>query len=146
MSKSNTPPKLLLQFFRWYCHQDFAEDIEGDLLERFDRITEEKGIRLAKWRFTKDVIKLFRPGIIKQFNGGYKLSNYDMFRNNFKIMLRNLIKRKSYATINVLGPSAGYDFSVKHQLPVFMLLREADGFVEKISPAFIDYISKQNQP
>lgn len=108
----HTPPQLFLSFFRWYCHPDFAEDIEGDLIERFERRVDEKGIRLAQWRFTKDVIMLFRPGIIKKFNGGYKLSNYDMFRNNFKIMLRNLIKRKSYAIINILGLTLGITFAV----------------------------------
>ena len=38
MSK-NHPPKLLLAFFRWFCHPDFVEDIEGDLLERYEMNT-----------------------------------------------------------------------------------------------------------
>ena len=33
------PPPWLLRFFRWFCHPDFVEDIEGDLLERYyDRL------------------------------------------------------------------------------------------------------------
>ncbi|MEM6845174.1 MAG: permease prefix domain 2-containing transporter, partial [Bacteroidota bacterium] len=37
------PPEFLLRFFRWYCHPDYAEDIEGDLLERFERRLEKEG-------------------------------------------------------------------------------------------------------
>ena len=34
---SNQPPKGFLKFFRWYCHPDYLEDLEGDILERFER-------------------------------------------------------------------------------------------------------------
>ena len=52
------PPKYPLSFFRWYCHPEYLEDIEGDLIERFEIKVKEKGIRNAKWGFTKDVIRL----------------------------------------------------------------------------------------
>ncbi len=38
-----TPPKLVFQFFRWYCNPDYLEDIEGDLLERIETWTEGRG-------------------------------------------------------------------------------------------------------
>ncbi|MEQ8574242.1 MAG: permease prefix domain 2-containing transporter, partial [Fulvivirga sp.] len=56
------PPKLPLRFFRWFCNPDFIEDIEGDLLERFEHNVNEKSVRHARWTFAKDVIRLFRPG------------------------------------------------------------------------------------
>ena len=37
------PPKWSLRFFRWYCHLDYQEDIEGDLMERFEGRLEEEG-------------------------------------------------------------------------------------------------------
>ncbi len=51
MNKSATPPKLLLRFFRWYCHRDYLEDIEGDLLERFENKVEKMDI-VGKWNYT----------------------------------------------------------------------------------------------
>ncbi|MEM6526006.1 MAG: ABC transporter permease [Bacteroidota bacterium] len=101
------PPKYLIHFFRWYCHPDYVEDLEGDLLERFYKSTEEKDVRSAKWGFTKDVIRLFRPGIIKPLGGTNKLNRYGMLQNYFKISWRNLLNQKLYSSINIGGLSIG---------------------------------------
>lgn len=95
------PPKWSLRFFRWFCNPDYVEDIEGDLLERFEKRTNEK--RTAKWLFTLDVLKLFRPGIIRKLAGTNKLNYYGMFKHNLKVSYRNLLRRKSYAFINIGG-------------------------------------------
>ncbi|MCG8307650.1 MAG: ABC transporter permease [Cytophagales bacterium] len=101
------PSKWILDFFRWYCHRDYQEDIEGDLMERFERNVEKKGIRAAKWRFIKDVLLLFRPGIIRSMEGNHQLTNYGMLKNYLKIGWRNLIKDKGYSSINVGGLAIG---------------------------------------
>jgi thiamine biosynthesis lipoprotein len=50
-----------------------------------------------------------------------------------------------YATaIDVLGPEAGYEFALKMELPIFMILRENNGFVEKMNPQFEEFIRKEN--
>lgn len=50
-----------------------------------------------------------------------------------------------YATaINVLGPEAGYEFALKMELPIFMILRENNRFVEKMNPQFEEFIRKEN--
>lgn len=47
----------------------------------------------------------------------------------------------AYATtINVMGPEIGYEFAVKKKLPVFMIVREGNEFVEKFTPEFKKYI------
>lgn len=38
--------------------------------------------------------------------------------------------------IDVMGPDKGFDFAVAKNLPVFMLVKEGDGFAEKMTPAF----------
>jgi len=116
---SNTPPKLFLRFFRWYCHPDYLEDLEGDLLERFDRSVEQKNTRLAKWRFTKDVLRLFRPGIIRPITTTQKLNNYGMFKNYFKIGYRNLVKNKGYSFINIGGLAIGMTVAMLISLWVY---------------------------
>lgn len=107
MNKRLNPPKLLLRFFRWYCHADYQEDIEGDLLERFENKLEEKGYRAAKWNFIKDVILLFRPGIIRSLLGSPQLNTIDMFRHNFLITFRNFNRYRSSFFINLTGMSVG---------------------------------------
>lgn len=97
------PPRWLLRFFRWYCHPDYREDIEGDLMERFEKRLEEKTTRVAKWGFTKDVIQLFRPGIIRSLEGNYRLNQYGMFKHNLKIASRSLLGNKAFSFINIFG-------------------------------------------
>ena len=104
---NQAPPKWPLKFFRWYCHPDYLEDLEGDLLERFENKVEEKNITSAKVQFFKDIGKLFRPGIIRSFTGMYKSNDYDMFRNHLKIALRALWKNKSSTIINMVGLTIG---------------------------------------
>ncbi|MCG8307547.1 MAG: ABC transporter permease [Cytophagales bacterium] len=107
MNKPISPPKLPLRFFRWYCHPEYREDIEGDLMERFERRREEKGIRPARWRFIKDVLLLFRPGIIRQINLIRTQNTYAMFRHNFIISLRNFYRYRTSFVINMAGLSTG---------------------------------------
>ncbi len=102
-----SPPKWALRFFRWYCHRDFVEDIEGDLLERFEKRNNENGIRSAKRQFSLEVIRLFRPGIIRSFEGHTQLNNYDMFKNYFKIGYRNLFKNSVHSFINISSLAIG---------------------------------------
>jgi len=44
------PPKKALQFLRWFCREDYLEEIEGDLTEVFIKQA-EKHPRKAKWKF-----------------------------------------------------------------------------------------------
>ncbi|MCG8387918.1 MAG: ABC transporter permease [Cytophagales bacterium] len=103
MNKSASPPKLALRFFRWYCHPGYLEDIEGDLLERFETRAAAKGMAKARWRFVLDVIRLFRPGIIRPWEGSQQLNHYDMFRNYFKTGLRSILRHKAFSFINIFG-------------------------------------------
>ncbi|MEO0556229.1 MAG: ABC transporter permease [Bacteroidota bacterium] len=112
-------PKLPLRFFRWYCHPDYVEDLEGDLWERFERKIEEKNTASAKWRFTKDVIKLFRPGIIRPLEGYNKLNNYGMLKNYITIGWRNLVSNKGYSLLNIGGLSLGVTIALLIGLWIF---------------------------
>lgn len=62
--EKNKPPRIMLVFFRWYCHPEIREEIEGDLLEQFHKSIEQHGLKKAKLFFIKEVILLFRPAII----------------------------------------------------------------------------------
>jgi putative ABC transport system permease protein len=96
------PPQRPLQFLRWFCREDYLDEIEGDLLEIY-RTEVENSPRKAKWKFTWSVIKYFRPEFMKSFENYYKLNSYSMLQNYFKVGIRNILKYKVFSFINVFG-------------------------------------------
>jgi putative ABC transport system permease protein len=102
-----SPPRLMLRFFRMYCNPQLVEDIEGDLVERFELRASKKGQKKAKHLFIKDVLQLFRPGIIRPIIGTQKLNQFGMFKNNMVIAKRQLLRHKMYSTIKIGGFAIG---------------------------------------
>ncbi|MBX2897401.1 MAG: ABC transporter permease [Cyclobacteriaceae bacterium] len=121
MMKSN-PPKLPLRFFRWFCHPKLRDSIEGDLMELYEERKFKNGEVKADVHFIKDVLLLFRPGIIKPTEGTQTLNTYGMYRSYLKIGWRNLLKSKIHAFINISGLTLGIvsvffmAMFVKHEL------------------------------
>ncbi len=107
MNTDQSPPRLFHQFFRWFCHPELMASIEGDLFELYQERLRRSGKRKADVKFIIDVLLLFRPGIIKSFEGYKKLNNYGMLKSYFKIGWRNLLRNKGYSFINIGGLSIG---------------------------------------
>lgn len=98
------PPHIVLRFLRWFCKEEFIEEIEGDLIELFDN-QRANSLRKARWNFTWDVIRSIRWINLKKPS---IFSNRTiMFRNYLKIGYRNLTKDFNFAIINLLGLSLG---------------------------------------
>src|SRR5258708_22442424 len=106
MKKSN-PPKLVLRFFRWYCHPKLVDHIEGDLIEVYQQRTKKSGKSKADITFIVDVLLLFRPSIIRPIEGYQNLNNYGMLKSYFKIGWRNLLRNKGHSLINIGGLAIG---------------------------------------
>ncbi len=102
-TQSPEAPERALRFFRWFCHPDFQEDIEGDLMERFDDRIEELGMKRARRRFVWDVVTLLRPNLIRPIRLIHPIISQLMLRTNLKLAWRNLFKNRSYSLINVGG-------------------------------------------
>jgi putative ABC transport system permease protein len=100
------PPKRALHFLRWFCREDYLEEIEGDLTEVFIKQSESDP-RKAKWKFTWSVIKYFRPAFMKSFRNSYQLYSNGMLKNYFTTSWRNLLKNKGYSMINISGLAIG---------------------------------------
>lgn len=107
MSSEEKPPQLLLRFFRWFCHPDYREDVEGDLLERFDKRVHNKGVMRARVQLAIDVLKLLRPEIVRPFGRGAGLNHFSMLKNHTKITLRYLLRQKAFTAINLVGLTTG---------------------------------------
>jgi putative ABC transport system permease protein len=95
------------RFFKWFCHPDYFEDIRGDLDELYRRQTAQHAVRQADWIYAREVLLLFRPSIMRPFRLPFHSNIPDMFKNYFKISLRNLLKYPSNTFIHVLGLALG---------------------------------------
>ena len=108
----NLPPRLFLRLFRWYCHPKLRDHIEGDLIEVYNERLRTSGKRIADRKFIIDVALLFRPGIIRPFEGPKNLTTYSMYKSYFKIGWRNVLKSKSYSAINIGGLAIGMTVAI----------------------------------
>lgn len=104
--KGISPPGLPTRFLSWFCHEDLLEDVEGDLSELFEERYHKNRIK-AKFHYWFDVILLFRPGIIKNFEHKNGLTNTAMFKNYLKVALRNALRYKGFTSLNLLGLVVG---------------------------------------
>lgn len=107
MKEYISPPRWSLRFFRWYCRPEFVEDIEGDLIERYQDYVIRDGVRKAKWLWYLEILKLLRFNIIRQPEFLKLKISQPMFRHNFKLAWRSARKDKSTFFINLLGLTAG---------------------------------------
>lgn len=108
------------KFFKWYCHPDYYEDIQGDLEELYLDALEGNSFRKAEWFYTKEVLLLFRPTIIRPISFWGVQYTKDMFQNYLKIGFRNLAKHQLYTLIHILGLALG--------LAAFLLINQYTNF------------------
>jgi len=101
----SAPPKYPLRFLRWFCREDYLDEIEGDLTEVFLKQS-ATAPRKAKWNFGWSVIKYFRPAFIKKFK--QQPNPYGMYKSYFKISIRQLIKNKTFTAINISVLTLGF--------------------------------------
>lgn len=108
MKDQPTPPRLFLRLFRWFCDPELHRFIEGDLLELYGERVGEIGKKKADRYFARDVILLFRPGIIRSFNWMKDLINQlHMLSNYFKLFRRNFKRQPTYNWLNLSCLSIG---------------------------------------
>lgn len=101
------PPRFMLRFLKWFCKPEYHADIEGDLLELYERRVDENGKTGANLRLFKDILFLCRPGIIRSATTPQLLTTNGMIRSYFIMGWRNLWKSKLYSSLNVLGLTFG---------------------------------------
>jgi putative ABC transport system permease protein len=95
-----------LALLKSFCKPEYHTDIEGDLLEFYEQREAKWGRPRANLLLLKDVLFLFRPGIIHS-PSIQPLTNGGMIRNYFIMGWRNLWKNKLYSSLNVTGLTFG---------------------------------------
>lgn len=103
-----SPPSWSTKFLAWFLKEDYYEDVQGDLEEEFQLKAEGSNVIRAKRWYTWQIVRLFKPSMIKEIEAQDSIEKETtMFKNYFKIGLRNLWKYKSSTVINVIGLSTG---------------------------------------
>lgn len=132
------PPEFFMRFFRWFCDPDLAEDIEGDLTEMFRREA-ASNVRAARLQFSLNVLKLFRPGIIKKIGRQPSYNSPSpMFKNYFVTSVRSLMRSPGFSVINILGLAVGLaifgliGFYVYHEFSFDRYHKNADRIVRVV--------------
>ena len=97
----------ILQFLQWFCPDALYEEIEGDLIQRFNCDIEKFGIVGAKRRLVWNTIRYFRPEILLRNKFSLRVTHFNMFRNYIKTAFRSFQRQKSYTLLNVVGLSLG---------------------------------------
>ena len=106
MNPSPTPPRWARKFLSWFCREDLADAILGDLEELYGRHYEKSGKRIANLKYIFNIFLFLRPFAFKKSN---ILNFYSktMYRHHFKIAWRNIAKHKMYSAIKIGGFSIG---------------------------------------
>jgi len=129
--KQYGPPKSAQRFLNWFLREDLAEEVLGDLEEQFDAEQENTSAFRARLSYWYQVLNYLRPFAISKSSPTF-LPNYAMFRNYFKISVRNLYKQKLYAAINIGGLAVGLScfilifLFVQHELSYDRSYKNAD--------------------
>lgn len=97
------PPLFYKRLFRWFCKDEFFDELQGDLEEEFFFNLETLSPKQAGAIYKKEVLKMIRPSVLKRFKLYNNSIFYDMFKINAKLALRNLVKNKLYTAINIGG-------------------------------------------
>ncbi|GAB5409596.1 MAG: ABC transporter permease [Balneolaceae bacterium] len=100
------PPKLAEKLLIFFLRDDLAEEVTGDLEEKFYLQIEKKSVFLAKLNYWYQVINYIRPFAIQDKQSQSSI-HIDMFQNYFKIAWRNLLREKMYSTIKIGGFALG---------------------------------------
>ena len=102
-----TPPRWLDRLLERCCAPHLREEVLGDLHERYHRRVQQVGEATARRRYGWEVLSYLRPSIIKRQSSTYPTNHTTMLRNHFKVAFRNLLSKKVYSSINILGLAIG---------------------------------------
>jgi putative ABC transport system permease protein len=99
-------PKGTLRILHWFCPNYLHEEIEGDLIQKFNRDVKAFGEKRAKRRLLWNVVRFFRPGILLR-NQIRQNSFSNMFIINLKFSWRSIHKHRVFSSVNLLGLALG---------------------------------------
>ncbi len=101
-----TPPKYAQKFLNWFIKDELAEEVLGDLEEKFYKKLEEQKPFKAKANYWYQTLNYLRPFAIRN-NLITDTNPFFMWRHNLKLSFRNFQRNKAAFLINLIGLSTG---------------------------------------
>jgi ABC-type antimicrobial peptide transport system permease subunit len=99
-------PRFWTGLLKFFCSESFHEELQGDLEEKFYANIETKGLRKAIAIYRSEVIKMFRPSVIRKPKAFKSRINISLFKLHFVLTLRNIQRNKVFSLVNILGLGA----------------------------------------
>ncbi|MEM7296747.1 MAG: ABC transporter permease, partial [Bacteroidota bacterium] len=103
--RHSKPPKLAEKLLLLFLKEELAEEVLGDLDEKFYRTIEKRSLRRAKLNYWYQVFNYLRPFAFRLFKSNSILGT--MIKHNFLISYRILLKNKTFSAINIGGLAMG---------------------------------------
>jgi putative ABC transport system permease protein len=104
--KKVSPPRLAERLLLFFLRKDLAEEVRGDLDEKFYSELLTKSSFKAKVNYWYQVINYLRPFAIRK-SKSTNINSLDMFQNYFVIGWRSLSKQRMYSAIKIGGFALG---------------------------------------
>lgn len=99
-------PKFFTKLLSWFCHDDFYEELQGDLEESLIKNTNTRGLKKARAIYRKEVLKMVRGSVIKPKLPFPQKLRLSLFRMHFILSLRSIKRNTSFTILNVVGFAA----------------------------------------
>ncbi|MEM6630784.1 MAG: FtsX-like permease family protein [Bacteroidota bacterium] len=105
-SKPHGPPKWAQRLLVGFLREELAEEVQGDLEEKFFKVLHKRSPLRAKMNYWYQVFHYLRPFAFRFTL--FQPSIYpDMYKNYVKVAWRNISRNKIYATIKIGGFAIG---------------------------------------
>lgn len=111
------PPKYAERLLLWFLRTDLAEEVSGDLFEKYLSSLKSKSRFRAQLNYWYQVFHYIRPFAMRKMN--QQIISNAMLRSNFKIGWRHLLKNKGYSFINIGGLATGMAVAILIGLWIF---------------------------
>lgn len=104
---SNHDADAWFKFLRLICPRHLAEEIEGDLIQKYNGDLLRFGERKARHKLRWNIFGFLRPGILLRNRFSRLRSGNFMFRSHSKFLYRQAAANKIFSIINLLGLTLG---------------------------------------
>jgi putative ABC transport system permease protein len=94
-----------IRFLHTFCPPHLLEEIEGDLMQRFERDVKVFGERRARRRLLWNVIKFFRPGILFRNKFSNNFYQKAMLKSQLNLAFRVFSRNKLFVAVSIVGLS-----------------------------------------
>ena len=105
------PPRIARNLLQFFLKEKLQEEVVGDLQEQFESDLSYCSPAKAKLLYWYQMFNYLRPFAIRKFSSLTLISSH-MFRHNFLISWRTILKNKGFSLINIGGLSLGMTVSI----------------------------------